>query len=97
MKMKFKKKKTKQIHPGSELGATALETFALCNEPHTTSLTSGSNLQYIKCYHNSKYEPSMFLAIFRHKKLQNVDPKAVGIVKMKTLRQFGENIYSLST
>ena len=49
------------------------------HSPYTMSHASiayqGPNLQYIKCYHNSKYEPSVFSAIFRHKQPENVNLK----------------------
>ena len=48
---------------------------------HAHRLFRRSNLQYIKCYHNSKYEPSVFSAIFRHKQRQNVDPKQLALLK----------------
>ena len=48
---------------------------------HATSLNSRSNLQYIKCYHISNYEPSVFSAIFRHKQPQNVDLKQLALLK----------------
>ena len=35
----------------------------------------------MKCYHNSKYEPSVFSAIFRHKQPQNVDLKQLVLLK----------------
>ena len=46
-----------------------------------TSLANRLNLQYIKCYHNSKYEPSVFSAIFRHKQPQNVNLKQLALLK----------------
>ena len=46
-----------------------------------TSLTKRANLEYIKCYHNSIYEPSVFSAIFRHKQPQNVDLKRLALLK----------------
>ena len=38
-------------------------------------------IQYIKCYRNSKYEPSVFSAIFHHKQSQNVDLKQLALLK----------------
>ena len=50
------------------------EALALSNEPR-------KHLQDIKCYYNSKYEPSVFSAIFRHKQPQNVRLKQLVLLK----------------
>ena len=35
----------------------------------------------MKCYHNSKYEPRVFSAIFRHKQPHNVTLKQLALLK----------------
>ena len=77
---KLKKKKKKDL-PRFERGDNGTEDNRLVQWTTQTSLTTGSNLQYLKCYHNRKYEPSVFSAIFRHKQSQNVDLKQLALLK----------------
>ena len=73
-KSEFKKnKKTKQSPRRFKPGENGIGGSRLIQWATQTSLIRWPNLQYIKCYHNSKYEPSVFLAIFRHKQPQNVN------------------------
>ena len=87
-KKQIKKKKrikneqtTMQSPRRFEPGANGIGGSRLIQWATQTSLIRWSNLQYIKCYHNSKYEPSVFSAIFRHKQPQNVNLKQSALLK----------------
>ena len=80
-RIKKTKQKTKQspwrFEPGENgIGGNRLKQWAT-----QTPLIRCSNLQYIKCYHNSKYQPSVFSAIFRHKQPHNVTLKQLALLK----------------
>ena len=81
LKKKRIKKKKKQSPPRFEPGENGIGGCRLIQWAGQKSLNRRSNLQYIKCYHNSKYEPSVFSAIFRHKQPQNVDLKQLSLLK----------------
>ena len=78
---KFKKKRKSRSRRGSNLGTMGSKAIALYNKPRRHRLPNGSYLQYLQCYRNSKYEPSVFSAIFRHKQPQNVDLKQLALLK----------------
>ena len=94
MKLK-KQRKKKQIKKKSELknkkqsspprrfepGENGIVGSRLIQWATQTSLIRWSNLQYLRCYHNSKHEPSVFSAIFRHKQPQNVNLKQLALLK----------------
>ena len=70
---KFKKhQKLKQSPPTFEPGKDGTGGSHLIQWATQASLNWRLNLQYIKCSHNSKYKPSVFSVIFRHKQPQNV-------------------------
>ena len=79
--LKKKKKKKKPSPRRFEPGDNGIGDNRLKQCATLTSLFRCSNLQYIKCYHNSKYEPSVFSAIFRHKQPHNVTLKQLALLK----------------
>ena len=78
---KKKQKQKKQSLQEFEPGASGIGSDRLTQWATQTSLANPSNLQYIQCYRNSKYELSVFSAIFRHKQPQNVDLKQLALLK----------------
>ena len=77
MKLKLKKKQTPpRFQPGAM--ASRHSPYAM---NHANIVYQRLNLQYIKSYHDSKYEPSVFSAIFRHKQPQNIDLKLLVLLK----------------